>query len=150
MPGNLLLSGPAGAGKSQLAQQLVEDAANPTVTVGFQEIYALLLGIRRQPNGRYPERRPEDDWVMPMAEYMRRVAITRAVQADLSVIATNSDGSPERRRELLRILGADSTEQILDPGENVVRARLSDPVTGGLSRQCETALNRWYRRYGEL
>ena len=69
-----------------------------------------------------------------------------AINRDIDVILTNSDGSPSRRDYLLSKLGPGSTEQILDPGEDVVRARLSNSKTGKLSRECGKAIGRWYRR----
>ena len=54
---NVLLSGPAGGGKSAAAKEILDAADEPTVIVDFQTIYAALLGIERDPEtGRYPER----------------------------------------------------------------------------------------------
>ena len=58
--------------------------------------------------------------------------ITGARTREIGIIATNSDGDPARRALLLSELGAGATERIIDPGEDVVRARLADPVTGDL------------------
>ena len=62
--------------------------------------------------------------------------ITGAVARQIDVIATNSDGDPARREFLLGQLGPGATEQIVDPGEGIVGARLSDPETGILSPEC--------------
>ena len=51
--------------------------------------------------------------------------IRDAVEGEYSVVATNSDGSEERREYLLGLLGADATEEVVDPGREVVTARLS-------------------------
>ena len=61
-----------------------------------------------------------------LTEYVRRAIITGAVQRDIAVIATNSDGDPVRRRFLLDQLGAGAVERIIDPGQDIVSARLSD------------------------
>ena len=53
---------------------------------------------------------------------------------------------PERRAFLLGQLGAGATERIVDPGRNIVEARLSDPETGVLSSECDSAIGRWYSR----
>ena len=45
-----LVSGPAGAGKSAIARQIVADAERTSVVLDFQEIFALLLGITRNPD----------------------------------------------------------------------------------------------------
>ena len=140
----LLISGPAGAGKSSRARQVLAQKAGPAVLIEFQEIYADLLGIDRLPSGRYPERREEDAYALPIVEYIRRVAIGAARDREIDAIVTNSDGDPERRRALLGFIGPDALEEVVDPGEDVVRRRLS--VSGRLSRQCNQAVNRWYRR----
>ena len=140
----LLISGPAGAGKSSRARQVLAQKAGPAVLIEFQEIYADLLGIDRLPSGRYPERREEDAYALSVSEYVRRVAITAARERDIYAIVTNSDGDPERRQNLLGFIGSSAAEEVIDPGEDVVRRRLS--VSGQLSRQCDRAVNRWYRR----
>ena len=77
---------------------------------------------------------------------MRRAIITGAVAREIDVIATNSDGDPKRRAFLVSQLGAGATERIVDPGEAIVTARLSDPVTGDLAEECAGAIARWYTR----
>ena len=142
---NLLISGPAGAGKSQEARRLLEELRGHGVVVDFQAIYAMLLGLERLPNGRYPARRAQDAYVLALAEYVRRAIILGAVEQEIDVIATNSDGSPDRRLFLLGLLGPDSRERILDPGFDVVTERLSNP-DGTLDEQCVEARDRWYSR----
>ena len=139
----LLISGPTGGGKSQLAVDLIKNGQGPTVAADFQAIVAALLLLERGPDGKYPIR---PSWVLPLAEYTRQALITGAVNRDIDVIATNSDGDPVRRQALLGRLGAGATERVIDPGEDVVRARLADPVTGNLSPDCGQAISRWYRR----
>ena len=58
------------------------------------------------------------------------------------MIATNSDGTPERRAFLLAELGEGATETIVNPGRSVVRARLADSVSGDLSSACDSAIER--------
>ena len=140
---NILLSGPAGAAKSQEARRLLHEAAEPTIAADFQSIVAALLLLERGEDGRYPIR-PE--WVLPLAEYTRRAVLTGARNSEISVVATNSDGDPDRRRFLLGQLGPRATERIVDPGEAVVAARLANPRTGELSDPCRGAIRRWYGR----
>ena len=99
--------------------------------------------MERGRDGRYPLR---DERLLPLVEYTRRAIIGGAVARDIDVIATNSDGDPERRAFLLSALGAGATERIVDPGRAIVEARLSDPLTGELSIECHGAVNRWYSR----
>ena len=90
-----------------------------------------------------PGRLDTDDFVLPLTEYLRRAAITAARNRDVGIVATNSDGSQARRDELLKLLGPDSVERVIDPGQQVVEARLSP--TGTLDPQCREAIRRWYR-----
>ena len=140
---NLLISGPAGAAKSAQARRLLREAGEPTIVADFQSLVAALLLLERDSDGRYPLR---PSWVLPLAEYTRRAVITGARNAEIPIIATNSDGDPERRRFLLSQLGEDSRELIVDPGEAVVAARLANPRTGNLDDPCQQAIRRWYGR----
>ena len=141
----LLISGPAGAGKSQQAREELSARPGTAVAVDFQSVYAALLLLERLPDGRYPERSARDEYIIPLVEYTRRAIITGALGRELFVIATNSDGNPIRRNELLTILGDGATEVVIDPGEAVVRARLAGP-SGEPSPQCQQAIARWYGR----
>ena len=145
MAGNLLISGPAGSDKSRLARERLEQHSGLIVAADFQAIYAALTLAERDRDGLYP---PRIEALLPLAEYTRRAVITAASARDIAIVATNSDGSPERRRLMLEWLGPDAEEEIIDPGEDVVRARLSNRRTGRLSRDCEKALGRWYLRGG--
>ena len=139
----ILLSGPAGGGKSQLARELLRQSNEPWIAADFQAIVAALLLQERGPDGKYPLR---PDYVLPLAEYVRQSIISGANTRDLNIVATNSDGDPARRAYLLSLLGSDATERIVDPGYDVVVARLADTVTGDLSVDCGQAINRWYGR----
>ena len=141
---NSLISGPAGAGKTQEARRILSESAVPIVAVDFQSLYAALLLIERQPDGRYPERLARHGYVIPLVEYIRQAAITGAALMDVEVAMTNSDGSAIRRDELLRRLGPGAAELVIDPGRDVVRQRLA--VDGALSDQCDEAIERWYGR----
>ena len=141
----VLLSGPAGAGKSQTARRIYASLVIPALIIDFQSLYAALLQIERLPDGRYPERLASEAHVLAITEYLRRAAITAARRAELYVIATNSDGSIARRAKLLNEMGPGAIEQVIDPGEDVVVRRLSDS-SGLLSSQCREAVDRWYKR----
>ena len=139
----ILLSGPAGAAKSALARRLLAESTELAAIADFQLVYRALTDVERGRDGRYPLR---DERLLPLTEYVRRAIIAGAVNRDIAVIATNSDGDPERRAFLLGQLGAGAVERIVDPGRNIVEARLSDPETGVLSSECDSAIGRWYSR----
>ena len=143
---NLLISGPAGAGKTEEARRLLATSSEPMVAADFQTLLAALLLQERLPNGRYPQRLDSQaSWLLPLTEYLRMATIGAAVGRGISVITTNSDGSPERRALLLSRLGPGAVERIIDPGLSVVTERLSNP-DGSISEQCVEARDRWYNR----
>ena len=147
MPNPVLLSGPAGAGKTQEARRLLREAVGPMVAADFQALLVALLLLERDPEtGRYPARLDSQAaWLLPMTEAIRQTVITFAQERGIDVVATNSDGSPDRRNYLLSRLGVGATERIVDPGFDVVTQRLSNP-DGTLDEQCVEARDRWYSR----
>ena len=140
---SVLLSGPAGANKSALARRLLAEHPQLAAIADFQLIYRAITDVERGRDGRYPLR---DDRLLPLTEYVRRAIITGAVARDIDIVATNSDGSPERRAVLLSALGTGAVERIVDPGRAIVEARLSDPISGELSIECGSAVDRWFLR----
>ena len=140
---NLLVSGPAGADKSAVARLRRREMQQPAVLADFQAIYVALSGDVRDDNGNYPERDPD---LLPLVERARQRIIRDALEAEIGVVGTNSDGAQVRREYLLGLLGPGATEVIVDPGLDVVTARLSDPATGSLSDSCASAISRWYSR----
>ena len=139
----LLISGPAGSGKSQLAVAERDQSGEPTVIADFQSLFVALTGVVRGPDGKYPNRDQFAN-LLPMVETLRRTIIDQGVEREIGIVATNSDGSPERREALLERLGPGAVERVVDPGRAIVEARLSDALTGELSVECSAAVNRWY------
>ena len=146
---NLLISGPAGGGKTAEARRVLEASTEPMVAADFQTILAALTLLERQSDGRYPPRRDSQaSWLLPLTEYLRMAVIGAAQTRGLGVVTTNSDGSPERRALLLSRLGPGATELVVDPGIEIVTERLS--VNGTLDPQCKAAIQRWTGRLGTL
>ena len=145
---NVLITGPAGGNKSERARELLETATAPTVAADFTSLFNAVRLIERGPGGQFPERTAADEVYLPIAEAMRREVIRQGQRRGLNVIVTNSDGDLERRRELAELLGSDleDIEEVIDPGEEVVTARLSSRRTGRLGRACRQAIGRWYER----
>ena len=141
---DILLSGPAGAGKTAEARKLLEAYPGPAVALDFQSIYAAVLLLERMADGRYPPREPQHQFAYPLVEYLRRAALTAARDREIEVVITNSDSSPERRAELMGLLKPGAREVVLDPGRAVVVERLSD-ADGNLSFQCGQAIARWFK-----
>ena len=141
----ILLSGPAGAGKTALARELLDQFQRPGVVADFQSILAALLLLIRDSNGRYPPRLETHGYALPIVEYVRRAIMSVALENEVEIVCTNSDGSPARRNFLLAQLGPGAIERVIDPGIDVVKTRLAD-VDGLLSVQCGDAINRWFGR----
>ena len=141
----ILLSGPAGASKTQMARAMLSDFQRPGVAVDFQSLYAALLLLLRGDDGRYPQRLDTQGYALAVTEYLRRAAITVALENELELVVTNSDGDATRRNFLLSQMGPGATERVIDPGIDVVRQRLAD-ASGLLSVQCGDAINRWFGR----
>ena len=143
----VLISGPAGAGKTQAARRLLAEATGPMVAADFQALLAALLLLERDPEtGRYPARLDaQAAWLLPLVEAIRQTVITFANDREIDVVATNSDGDPSRRAYLLSRLGPGAVERVIDPGFDVVTQRLSNP-DGTMDQQCVEARGRWYNR----
>ena len=142
---NLLISGPAGASKTEAARRLLAMSSEPKVAADFQSILAAIMLLERNTDGRYPQRlASQAAWLLPLVEYVRQTIIGAAQERDIDVITTNSDSSPERRALLLSRLGPGATERVIDPGIDVVTERLSNDE-GVLTEQCAGAIQRWFK-----
>ena len=114
------------------------------MVLDFQSLYAALLLLERQANGCYPPREPRHQFALPLTEYIRRAALTAANNREIQVVLTNSDSDPGRRAELVGLLKAGAVETVIDPGRDIVEARLSD-ADGVLSDDCADAIRRWFK-----
>ena len=130
--------GPAGSGKSQYVQATIRPG---WIIVDFTSIYVALSGVQRGADGKYPERETGDP-LLSLVQAVKTVTLKMAVERELSGFVTSSALADVE--DLEKITG--QTVKVIDPGEDVVRARLADPVTGELSPECDKALRRWYRR----
>lgn len=142
----LLLRGPAGAGKSQRARAMLA-AGEVDALADFTAIYAAVTGAERGADGKYPER-PSTDPRIPATAYLKTAAARVFLRRGFRALVTTSDSSEQetaRWRAVADGEGARFDVETVDPGRDVVAARLSDPATGELSAECATALGRWYR-----
>ena len=104
---NLLISGPAGAGKTEEARRVLEAATEPMVAADFQTILAALTLLERGPDGPLSTTSGVSS-LLAIAigrVYPRMAVIGAAQERGVEVVSTNSDGSPERRALLLSRLG---------------------------------------------
>lgn len=139
-----LIQGPAGSGKSQVAADMLE-AGEVDILADTTILWAAFSGARRGPNGRYPER-AESDPSLAAALYAQTVVARFGLEQGHRVAVTSSRRGQEARwSEIARAAGQEISIREVDPGEAVVRARLSDPETGVLSGPCERAIGRWYQ-----
>ena len=141
----ILLQGPAGAGKSQLAAAMLE-AGEVRVLADVTSLWAALSGAVRGPDGRYPVR-ANDDPALIAARYIQRIAVRRALETGADVAVTTSQrGQEEYWRRWAEDAGTGFRVRTVDPGLDAVTARLAED-SGELSRACQDAIGRWY---GEL
>ena len=140
---NVLYSGPAGGGKSQAARELLR-GGKVDLAADFQSILAALLLLERDPaTGRYPPRDQAAERLIPLVAAVKATVVREARARGLTVVETNSNGSPAQRQRLLAALG-NAPERVINPGRAVVEQRLADPVTGQLSNQCGRAIGKWF------
>ena len=138
-----LIQGPAGSGKSAVASDLLS-AGELEVLFDVTAIWAAVSGARRGPDGKYPVR-SEDDPALGAALYLQAAGARFALEQGLRAgVTTSRRGQEARWSEIARAAGVEINVREVDPGEDVVRARLSDPETGVLSGPCERAIGRWY------
>ena len=128
-----LLIGPAGGGKSQLAERAIEPG---DVLIDFGRLAAALFpadagGVRA-------------DSVLPILAAVRTFAVRQAVERGLPGLVTFSDGRRETIQRWQRETGGEV--YVLDPGEDVVRRRLGR-TQRGLETACDAAIGRWYDNY---
>ena len=99
MPNNVLLSGPAGAAKSQRAIEIRRERQRNyelAIIVDFQSLYAAISGDVRGLDGRYPLR--DERLLGTTVEYMRQALITAARNREIGnhcdeqQTATRQDG----------------------------------------------------------
>lgn len=136
-----LVQGPAGAGKSQHTAAMLE-AGEAQIVSDVTALWAALSGAERDSEGRYPVR-ADDDPALAVARYVQAVAVRAGLEEGADVAVTTSRrGQEERWQRAADDAGADFRVTTIDPGESVVRARLS--VDGALSEPCRRAISRWY------
>lgn len=138
-----LLQGPAGSGKSGLARELLA-AGEAELLADTTQLWAAIGGHERGPDGKYPVR-SEDDPALRAALYVQATVANFALREGLSVIVTTSRRNQETRwLSMAQQHGQEMTLRTVDPGRDVVAARLADPTTGELSDECRQAIARWY------
>ena len=130
------VAGPAGAGKSQYIAATIRPG---WVVIDFTSLYVALSGVQRGPDGKYPERHAGDP-LLPLAAYLKSTALRQAVERELDGFVTTSARADIP--ELERVTGQPA--KVIDPGEETIKARLAEAVTGELSPECSAALARWY------
>ena len=144
MPGALtLLRGPGGGGKSALARRRLDDG-DVDLQADYTALWAALRGVERGPDGRYPDRLDSDPAV-PLASYIKATVARDALRRGLRVLVTSSRRDDEAHwRDIAAAAGAEFVTETVDPGRDVIAARLADPETGQLSAACASVLSRWY------
>ena len=140
-----LIEGPAGAGKSQLLKEM-KDAGQIDIAADTTELWAASGLYERDPaTGKYPVR-ADDDPALDTARVLQAAAVTHGLRKGFNVgVTTSRRGQAERWRPVADDFNVSFVVNTVDPGEDVVRERLADAVTGELEPECERAIGRWYR-----
>ena len=140
----LLIEGPAGGGKSELLRELLA-AGEIDLAADITQLWAATGGHERGPDGRYPVRL-ETDPALHTARYLQTVAAGFALRQGYTIAVTASQRDQlEKWAAVANRYDAPLSVRTVDPGREIVTARLSDPVTGNLSDECDTAISRWYK-----
>lgn len=144
MPGTLIrLAGPAGSGKSGRARRMLA-GGDADLLIDFTALYAALSGVERDGEGKYPVR-SDTDPLLPLVHAVRAIAVAEGLRRGFRLLRTSSARDDEDRdRATAERHGAEYRQIVIDPGREVVAARLADPETGELSQACSVALSRWY------
>ena len=140
-----LIEGPAGAGKTQILSELLT-AGSVDVAADVTALWAATGGAERDPvTGKYPVR-AENDPALHTARYLQTVAAGFALREGYKVAVTTSQRDQVQKwAEIANRHNSPLSVRTVDPGREIVEARLSDPVTGELSDECAAAVARWYR-----
>ena len=130
------VAGPAGAGKSQHVDR---ERGPHGIVIDFTALWAALTGATRGPDGKYPER-TDDDPSLALVSAVKAFAVSQAITRELTGFVTTSS-----RTEMARLeVQTGQPAVVIDPGEDVVRGRLTDQRTGVMSEDCAKAMARWY------
>ena len=142
----ILIEGPAGGGKSELLREMLA-AGEIDVASGYHgNCGRQRAGYERDPaTGKYPVRL-ETDPALHTARYLQTVTAGFALREGYKVAVTTSQRDQlEKWTAVANRYDAPLSVRTVDPGREIVTARLSDPVTGNLSDECDSAIGRWYR-----
>ena len=138
-----LVEGPAGSGKSGTVAEMLA-AGEVQIQSDVTSLWQAFSNAVRGPDGRFPERL-DDDVALALARYIQGAAVRHGLSEGLDVAVTSSrPDQVERWRQVSADAGTPFSVRTVDPGEQVVRARLADPVSGILSPECLRAVRRWY------
>ena len=141
----VLIEGPAGGGKSDLAREM-RKAGEVDLIADTTALWAALSGVQRDPaTGKYPVRL-DDDPALDAARYVQTTAVHHGLREGRNVAVTTSQhGQSPKWGAIASEHGADFRVSTVDPGIDVVTERLADEVTGELSDECNAAIGRWFR-----
>ena len=114
--------GPAGAGKSQVIENLRRPGQ---VLLDYTGLYSAIGGVQRDASGRYPVR-VDGDPLIGLIAAVKDYAVEQAVRRELDGFVTSSSRDDIDRLE--RITGEKAV--IVDPGEEVTKATAGGPGNG--------------------
>ena len=137
-----VVAGPPFGGKSRFVRSRLKGSE---IWIDYTSLFAALAGQERDPETRRYPVRDTGDPRLAYTALVRVIAIERAAESGLSGYVTTS-----RREDISRLQDLASTDRlwIVDPGEDVVRDRMSAYYDGAVPGECEGAVAGWYRSVG--
>ena len=139
-----VLRGPVAAGKTQHLREI----AAGDIVLDVTAIWAALLNLERDRDGKYRERLSGED-ALTLALYLRAAGVREAARRNLTAWVTLSSSQPEAvervREKVLSESGVFGRVVTRDPGPEAILDRLRRE-DGSVSEECEKAIRRWYGR----
>ena len=115
------------------------------VAADVTALWAAMGGHERGPDGKYPVRL-ETDPALHTARYLQTVTAGFALREGYNVAVTTSQRDQvEKWGAVANRYNAPLSVRTVDPGREIIEARLSDPQTGELDPECVSAVSRWYK-----
>lgn len=138
MARQVIVAGPPGAGKSSRVRRVLSELGDDAIAAEWTRIWAALRMIERDPQGRYPVRRPSP--VDSLITSVKKHAVNEASRRGLGLVV--STGSKLELAALRAVL-PDAAVEMVEVPEQEALANLRRNY--GNEAECPKAVQRWFR-----